>query len=207
MSLQHPDIHDPGIQHEPPNNSHLPDAQIRLHKTYLVLAHRGDGHAGHNDINAVAFQCRDEFFPGEFDKSDGAPSFLTYTTRYIGFGRCFRAVDLMLDGSPELITVDKQSNDRIVHTLRLRKADRAAHQPLDPLRQVDVLALDSLHVLLTNDVFLSIHMTLIGPPAVCAVPGDTKRLQQGLKAEKDLVLTPSEHRGQDLSCVMVDGVP
>ena len=113
----------------------------------------------------------------------------------------------MLDGSPELITVDKQSNDRIVHTLRLRKADRAAHQPLDPLRQVDVLALDSLHVLLTNDVFLSIHMTLIGSPAVCVVPGDTKRLQQGLKAEKDLVLTPSEHRGQDLSCVMVDGVP
>src|SRR2546425_765168 len=73
MCLQHPDIHDPGIQHEPPNNSHLPDAQIRLHKTHPVWAHRGDGHAGHNDINAVAFQCRDEFFPGEFDKSDGAP--------------------------------------------------------------------------------------------------------------------------------------
>jgi hypothetical protein len=50
----------------------------------------------------------------------------------------------MLDGSPELISVHEQSNDQIVHTLRLRKADRAAHQPLDPRPQVDVLALDSL---------------------------------------------------------------
>ena len=41
--------------------------------------------------------------------------------------RCFRVVDLLLDDSPELITVDEQSNDQIVHTLRLRKADRAAH--------------------------------------------------------------------------------
>jgi hypothetical protein len=50
-----------------------------------------------------------------------------------------------------------------VHTLRLRKADRAAHQPLNPRPQVDVLALDSLHVLLPNDVFLSVHMTRISP--------------------------------------------
>jgi hypothetical protein len=113
----------------------------------------------------------------------------------------------MLDDSPELITVDEQPDDQIVHPLRLRKADRAAHQPLDPRPQVDVLALDSLHVLLTNDVFLSVHMTLIGPSAVCVVPGDTKRLQQGLKAEKDLVLPPSEHIGQDLAGVMIDGVP
>jgi len=83
----------------------------------------------------------------------------------------------MLVGSPELITVDKQSNDQIVHTLRLRKAVRAAHQPLDPRPQVDVLALDSLHVLLTKYVLLSVHMTLVGTPAVCVVPGDTKRLQ------------------------------
>ena len=87
-------------------------------------------------------------------------------------------MDLTLDGSPELITVDKQPDDQIVHTLRLREADRAAHQPLDPRSQVDVLALDSLHVLLPNDVFLSVHMTLIGPPAVRVIPGDTKRLQQ-----------------------------
>src|SRR5262245_5572452 len=91
--------------------------------------------------------------------------------------------------------------------LRLRKTDGAAHQPLDPRPQGDVLALDSLHVFLPNDVLLRVHMTLIGPPAVCVVSSDTKRLQQGLQAEKNLVLTPTEHRGQDLPCVMVDGVP
>jgi hypothetical protein len=81
-------------------------------------------------------------------------------------GRCFTVVDLLLDGSPKPIPVDNQSDDQIVHPLRLREADRAAHQPLDPRPQVDVLALDSLHVFLPYDVLLSVHMTLIGPPAV-----------------------------------------
>ena len=67
----------------------------------------------------------------------------------------------MLDGSPELITVDKQSNDQIVHTLRLRKADRAAHQPLDPRPQVDVLALDPLRVLFADGVLLWDDMPLL----------------------------------------------
>jgi hypothetical protein len=70
-----------------------------------------------------------------------------------------------------------------------------------------VLALDSLPVFLTNEVSLSVHMTRICPPAVCVVSSDTKRLQQGLQAEKNFVLTPTEHIGQDLPCVMVDGVP
>ena len=61
-------------------------------------------------------------------------------------------MDLLLDDSPELITVDEQADDQIMHTLRLRKADRPAHQPLDPRPQVDVLALDALHVFLPNGV-------------------------------------------------------
>jgi len=46
----------------------------------------------------------------------------------------------MLDEPPELIPVDKQSDDQIVHTFGLRKAERPAHQPLDPRPQIDVFA-------------------------------------------------------------------
>ena len=70
-----------------------------------------------------------------------------------------------------------------------------------------MLTLDPLHVFLTNDVFLRVHITLVGTPAVCVVPGDIKRLQQSLKAKRDLVLPPSEHISQDLSGVMINDVP
>ncbi len=36
------------------------------------------------------------------------------------------------DGSSKLIPIDEESNDQIVHTLRLGKADGATNQPLDP---------------------------------------------------------------------------
>jgi len=77
---------------------------------------------------------------------------------------CFRVVDLLLDDSPELITVDEQSDDQFMHTLGLRKADGPAHQPFDPRPQVDVLALDALHVLFPDGVLLGVHMALVGPP-------------------------------------------
>src|SRR5215475_10544011 len=48
------------------------------------------------------------------------------------FGRCFRVVDLLLDGAPEFIPVDEQSDEQIMHLFRRRKADGAPHQPLDP---------------------------------------------------------------------------
>ena len=48
----------------------------------------------------------------------------------------------MLDEPSELIPVDKQSDDQIVHPFGLRKANRPAHQPLDPRPQIDVFALD-----------------------------------------------------------------
>jgi hypothetical protein len=49
----------------------------------------------------------------------------------------------MLDEPPELIPVDKQSNDQIVHTFGLRKTNRPAHQPLDPRPQIDMFARSS----------------------------------------------------------------
>jgi hypothetical protein len=68
----------------------------------------------------------------------------------------------MLDGVPELIPVDEQSDDQIVHMFGLRKANRPAHQPLDPGPQVDVLALDFLRVLFANGVLLGGDMALVG---------------------------------------------
>jgi hypothetical protein len=68
----------------------------------------------------------------------------------------------MLESSPELIPVDEQSNDQIVHMFCFGKADCAAYETLDPRAQGDVLALDALPVFLPHDVFLSSHMTLIG---------------------------------------------
>lgn len=120
---------------------------------------------------------------------------------------CFRVVDLLLDDPPEFITVDEQSNDQFVHTLGFRKADGPAHQPLDPRAQVDVLALDALHVLLPDGVLLGVHMALVGPPAVRVISCDAKRLQQSLQAQKDLVLPPSEPIRQDLPRMVIDGMP
>jgi hypothetical protein len=71
-------------------------------------------------------------------------------------------VDLVLDGSSELIPVDEEADDQVVHPLRLRKADRAAHQALDPCPQVDVLALDFLHMFFADHLLLFIDMPLVG---------------------------------------------
>ena len=70
----------------------------------------------------------------------------------------------MLDEPPEFIPVDKQSDDQIVHTFGLRKADRPAHQPLEPRPRIDVFALDFLGVLFADGVLLGLDMPLIGAP-------------------------------------------
>src|SRR5207249_6058353 len=91
-------------------------------------------------------------------------------------GRCFRAVDAMLDESPKLIAIDEKTNHQVVHMLCLGKADGPAYQPLDPCAQVDMLALDLLRVCLPHRMRLCLHMPLIGSPAVGEIARDTKRL-------------------------------
>ena len=91
--------------------------------------------------------------------------------------RCFRAVDRILDELPELIPIDKQYDDQIVHTFSLRKADRPAYQPLDPRPQIDVFALDFLCVLFADGVLLGFDMPLIGTPSIGVEAGDAKGLQ------------------------------
>ena len=70
----------------------------------------------------------------------------------------------------ELIAVDEESDDQIVHTLRLRKADRTAHQALDPCPELMCL-LSIRCISLYRQLFHSVDMTLISPPAIGVVPG------------------------------------
>lgn len=41
-------------------------------------------------------------------------------------------MDTPLNGSPELMAIDEQSNHRVVHLLRLRKTDRLSRESLEP---------------------------------------------------------------------------
>src|SRR5262245_61601235 len=60
-------------------------------------------------------------------------NWLEWTTRKrISARRCRKGVDHSSDGSAKLIPMDKQPDNKIVHAFRLRKADRATHEPLDP---------------------------------------------------------------------------
>jgi hypothetical protein len=70
-----------------------------------------------------------------------------------------------------------------------------------------MFALNFLGVLLAYLMLLSSEMPLVGSPAVGVKLRDTKRCQQLLELQEDVVLAPSEHLRQDLACVMINGVP
>src|SRR5205823_7526396 len=74
--------------------------------------------------------------------------------------RCLTGVNSRSKRSSKFVSVDEKSNHEIVHVLRLRKAQRAADEALDPGPQIDVFALNFL------DVLLAYLMLLVGPPAV-----------------------------------------
>ena len=105
------------------------------------------------------------------------------------------------------IMSNEEANHQIVHGRRLGKADRTAHQPLDPRAQVNVLTLDLLRVCLPNRVLLCLHMPLIGSPAVSEIARDAKGLQERFEFSKDRVLPSPKHIGQYLARVVINGVP
>src|SRR4051794_9013678 len=80
--------------------------------------------------------------------------------------RCLTGVDSRSKGLSEFVAIDEESNDEIMHALRLGEAQRAADEPLDPGPQIDVFALDLLRVLLAHLMLLGSEMPLVGPPAV-----------------------------------------
>ena len=69
----------------------------------------------------------------------------------------------MSERSPKFVAIDEETDHEIVHGCRFGKANRAAYEPLDPSPQINVLALDGLHVLFTDDVQLRDDMPLIRP--------------------------------------------
>lgn len=70
-----------------------------------------------------------------------------------------------------------------------------------------MLARDLLRVCLPDRVLLCLQMPLVGTPAVREIARDTKRLQQLLGLQEDVILLPSAHIGQDLARVVSDGMP
>jgi hypothetical protein len=108
-------------------------------------------------------------------------------------GRCLKGVDIRSNRPLEFVSIDEEPDHEIVHALLLRKAQRAANEPLDPGAQIDVFALDFLGVLLAHLMLLSIEMPLVGPPTIGGKFCDAKRLQQLLELQEDVVLPSSEH--------------
>ena len=82
----------------------------------------------------------------------------------------------MSEGHSKLIAIDEEANHQIVHGRRLGKADRPAHQPLDPRAQINVLPLNLLCVFLPHRVLLCLHMPFVGTPAVREIARDAKGL-------------------------------
>ena len=94
-----------------------------------------------------------------------------------------------------------------MHALRLGETNCATHESFDPRPQIEVFALDFLRVLLAHLMLLGVEMPLVGALAIRGKPSDAKRCQQLLQLQEDVVLAPSEHIGQDLARVMINGVP
>jgi hypothetical protein len=113
----------------------------------------------------------------------------------------------MSEESPKLIAIDEEADHQIMHGCRLGKANRAAYKPLDPSSQIDVLALDGLRVLFTDDVLLWDDMPLVRPPTISVKARDPKRLEQLFELQKDRILPPPKEVRQYGPTDVIDGVP
>src|SRR4029077_18253725 len=108
------------------------------------------------------------------------------------------------EGSSKLIPIHEEPNHQIVHLLRLGKANRTTHEPLDAGPEIDGLALDVLCVLLTHLILLSIDMPLVGPPSVGVILRDAKGFSQLLPPQEDRVLPPSAHLRSPLPGLVIN---
>ena len=90
--------------------------------------------------------------------------------------RCFIVVESELQGEPKLITIDEETNHQIVHGGRFGKTNRAPHYSFNSCPEIDMLALDCLHVLFAHFMFLWVDMPPIGTPAIGVKPRNAKRL-------------------------------
>jgi hypothetical protein len=70
-----------------------------------------------------------------------------------------------------------------------------------------VLALDLLGVPFARTMHVGIQMPGVGPPIIGVVAGQPEGLQQRFKLQKDVVFAATKNVSQDLSCVVIDGMP
>jgi hypothetical protein len=70
-----------------------------------------------------------------------------------------------------------------------------------------VFALDLLGVTLARLVRFRGDMTRVCAPIVRVVPRDAKRLEQRFELQKRLILATTKEVGQDLTTVMIHGMP
>ena len=96
---------------------------------------------------------------------------------------------------PELIAIDKQPNDDVMHLDRAGKADRLAGEPLDPGPQRQMFTLDLLHVPLARMRLGGIEMPRGRTPIIGVIAPNAKRFKQPFALQKHLVLTPAKDIG------------
>src|SRR6266851_5062241 len=68
-------------------------------------------------------------------------------------------------------------------------------------------ALDFLGVPFALTRHVGVEMSFLRPPRIRRKTGEPEGLQQRLELHKDFVFAVAKDRGQDLACVVIDGVP
>ena len=116
-------------------------------------------------------------------------------------------MDSISEEASKLIAINEETDDQIVHRRRFGKANRAAHEPLDPCPQIDVFAFDLLGILLAHLVLLWVDIPLLRPPPIRVKLRDTKRLQQRLQLQKDRILPSPKNVGQHGPTVVINRMP
>ena len=116
-------------------------------------------------------------------------------------------MDSISEEASKLIAIHEETDDQIVHRRRFGKANRAAHEPLDPCPQIEVLAFDHLGILLAHLVLLWVDIPRIRPPPLRRKAADPTGLQQRLQLQKDRILPSPEDVRQHGATLVIDGMP
>src|SRR6266567_7445157 len=70
-----------------------------------------------------------------------------------------------------------------------------------------MLALNFLRVAFAWAMHVGIQMPGVGAPMISVVAGQPEGLEQCFELQKDLVFAAPKDVGQDLACVVIDGMP
>jgi hypothetical protein len=114
---------------------------------------------------------------------------------------------MALDWESECVSVNKQSNDDVMHLTRFGKADRLACQALDARTKRQMLPFNSLRVALARMVDVRFEVSRVCPPIICMKSPDSIRLQQRFQLEKHVIRASAKNICQDLAGPVINGIP